>query len=873
MFKSSFKSEAIYSYAQNYISINYKQRYNQKAIIILNNMFSNVTPQEIDNDFVVSCIKHDSIGDGKDLLILTDFICHLINTGIRFNKSQLFLEYIPYINNSSVSNSKKVIIMNSVLTNERVENYYHHNLINDLTTLTVNLDFIEPQGLINPKDKIIIDDYLDTFKLNKTFSILSLKNMIRIIKLTVNELLIKKPLDTINPYDIAYLFERYSVSCENTRQLTRFCFYLVDIKYYVDGRFDFLNNLSIIDNGINIKILINIFSNLAPWKYNALSYRFNNNSDRTYNFILYIDCNNFDLINNILNYLKTKRFMSNGIESLCNNFNRSLGHHRINHVFDFNYVTFLQQVSYIRDVLDKTAMSFIVGFYNYLAQDINPDIFSDTRINPSILLRQNLPGELMDGYIITPFNPSDTPPEYDKILLHHYQESRTNTSNNTSKLFAFDFTQIKCTSYRGWVKRYIWSPTGISDKKTKLTQSAYFLNFIHSLKNGEILSIYSRRTTNIKITALEVQAFKVDCDSNQFSESTTCAYINNAKNLLSFILNNDGEIVEASTIYHLGIYSSNQSKSNKMALSNDEVSRLSVEIGRSVSENPENFLYYVIFRLMIETELRFSHIIALRISCINEAQKKNEYVLLSYDKTSHGEERPIPIALTTKHLLDELESFTKPQRKLCSNQHIKDHLFIKKGHKYNSTSIANSTGFRRFLKICCKNANIDIYNPENIRETHMTNAQKYIIQKSLTDIELSTLSGHASKDVTLNHYVDWSIKEMLEAVHGITIENVTVSGKILFQAPKDIESGESLVSDECGYCDIDSCNDFSFLGCLMCNDFVATVDRIPFFKNQIAVMDTKIKNAQILHDRESYYNIKRLLVAYLCELLKLQKGL
>ena len=57
----------------------------------------------------------------------------------------------------------------------------------------------------------------------------------------------------------------------------------------------------------------------------------------------------------------------------------------------------------------------------------------------------------------------------------------------------------------------------------------------------------------------------------------------------------------------------------------------------------------------------------------------------------------------------------------------------------------------------------------------------------------------------------------------------------------------------------------------MCKHFVSTTSRIPYFEEQIKVIDNKIKYATIKHDIEDLTNIKKLLVTYLSKLYELKR--
>ena len=61
-----------------------------------------------------------------------------------------------------------------------------------------------------------------------------------------------------------------------------------------------------------------------------------------------------------------------------------------------------------------------------------------------------------------------------------------------------------------------------------------------------------------------------------------------------------------------------------------------------------------------------------------------------------------------------------------------------------------------------------------------------------------------------------------------------------------------------------------YLDCLLCKDFITTISRIPYFEEQINVVNKKIAASSIKHDKEDYVNIKILLLNYLKQLLKLR---
>ena len=153
----------------------------------------------------------------------------------------------------------------------------------------------------------------------------------------------------------------------------------------------------------------------------------------------------------------------------------------------------------------------------------------------------------------------------------------------------------------------------------------------------------------------------------------------------------------------------------------------------------------------------------------------------------------------------------------------------------------------------------------------MTKAEEYIIRNQLSDMEQNVLSGHKSPNTDNKHYIDTSIVELLESVHGVVIGNVDIDGKIKESLPEDVQNAENSVSNNCGYCGCKQCTDYSFLDCMMCKDFVTTIDRLPYFQEQIKILDEKIKNTSIPHDKEDLVNIKRLHLGFISKILELKK--
>lgn len=266
----------------------------------------------------------------------------------------------------------------------------------------------------------------------------------------------------------------------------------------------------------------------------------------------------------------------------------------------------------------------------------------------------------------------------------------------------------------------------------------------------------------------------------------------------------------------------------------------------------------------METEFRPTQIFSLRKDCIKETAKKNEYVLVSRSKTSAGEMCEYPITKYVKQEIDEIIKATEFLRILSTATDLKDYLFITPSVRKGQVQLLTCESFNRHLKKCCAQAEISHYSISNLRDTHMTKAEEEIIRKSLSDVQMRVLTGHknANSDKT---YIDTNVRTMLEAVHGVIIGDVNVDGNVIDSNP-EVTIPQNEVSNSCGYCSSKNCNDFTYLDCMLCKSFVTTVDRLPYFYEQLKQIDSRLPQAKCPHDREDLVNIKRLLLYYIDKL-------
>lgn len=526
----------------------------------------------------------------------------------------------------------------------------------------------------------------------------------------------------------------------------------------------------------------------------------------------------------------------------------------INSFKDFSIDIFREQFKFY-DTLDLS--NILCAFYLFLwGFEPEYDLFpKSSGITYKALKRKEFFKEYRTGYRLVIYNPLDPVPLFDKWIVD-YNVFATNfllVNNTNGKSINFELVNDKI--YRQYVKTWLWKDSTISIK-AKLDYFFYvnrFFNFISSnKKNDDINTISLEEAVSYKNYILNT----IESDTN------ASKYLYNIQGVLSYLKDNNLMKIEDNVLYHLKYPSKSKNKAKTVPL--EDLNKLAYLMDKNGENSTLNKLYYLIFYIILQTEFRISHILALETDCVEETAKKGQYIINTKTKTSNGFDIREGITSYLKEQIDYISKITQGLRNECREKKLKKRLFITTN--YSRKLIISSIrieSFNDYLSECCKELGIAHYNASNLRDTHMTKAEEYIIRKGLSEIEQTALTGHTNTNTVNRHYVESNITEMLELVHGIIIGNVDINGKIITYADESIANSKNEVENGCGYCQCDSCKDNSCLSCFMCNDFVATVDRIPYFEEQLQIINHKITEATIPHDKEDLLNIKQLLLNYL----------
>lgn len=589
---------------------------------------------------------------------------------------------------------------------------------------------------------------------------------------------------------------------------------------------------------------------------------------------VYINSNRYmrDILDEFISISPLVRARNTKVTQFYRDFDKSLAKSGvilpIKTIEDFNYDTFQAQFNFYSLNNSNKLLNILVTFYIFLYTQ-NPNIFKPTDgIDYYILLKNTCIHDYTKGARKILYNPYDPIPSLDIWLLdpNTYNHTSNQITNETRKLI--DFTLITNPLYRTWSKDWFWSD--ISPLTIKLQRFHYikpFINYLTDLKQGIQKSFYIKKTDQLNFDTIslnEIMAYKFHLEDTVTNTISLNSHILSVKNFLTFLKDKNLVQVESACFYYLKSKPNKPTNSAK-SIPNHELESL-VKYMKSISESAyTNRLNLAIFYLGLETEFRLSQILNLSTDCVHQTTKPNEYMLISKTKTSKGKQMEQPITTYNKAEIEEIIRFTSEVRASCTDLKIKNYLFISKSNRKNIFTQHKEKEFNTFLKSCCEHLNLQPYVFANLRDSRITKAQAYVLHHNLGESAQLILTNHSNINTDRRHYIESNIEEMLELTYSTIIGDVTLTGSIEYTCP-EVESSENLVSSQCGYCKTKTCTQYSYLDCLLCSSFVATVDRIPFFDEAIKTIDIKIQNASLVHDKEDLSNIKLLLINYLKQL-------
>lgn len=620
----------------------------------------------------------------------------------------------------------------------------------------------------------------------------------------------------------------------------------------------------------------NILLNL-PWlfdkKYTPLNLiiakmpPFNKNLYKTYSIIAFkTDINNLYLYKLLSEFIKTNPQTSKSNRQFFAHFQASLGNNTVNCIEDFNKSIFDTQYWYYKNNAGKNNrhISLLKSLYLFLMNTpLGANILKwqdgiDFYMLQSVSFNENYE----QGYKLVPLNPLDPIPNHDLWLVMPNGIEKKGNIIKSHNYKPINFSDVDDIKIKFAIKSFFWNDTiTLTRRITNCNTVLFFARFICNLRNLDTMSISNEDDSSFSNEEIFSYVSYVKLNNLNYE------YIPLVKKFLIFSNENNLLKTPPEALQYLVGEKKDPIKSPQ-DIPENELILIENEFKQNSSQDIKAQLYYIVFHIALSTEIRVSQIISLKIDCIYP-DIKNKYYLVSNTKVTNGKKIKVPITEYTKRFIETAINITNPIRDTCLDDKLKQYIFLH-DHYANKFSSLEPAVFRDTLKRICKKLNIPKYTPENIRNTYMTKAFEFAMKNNLSEIELKSLTWHKRYDTTNNHYVSKRIKDYLEATHKITIGNVTPNG-VIIPEKNDKTTKENLVNNKCGYCSKESCTVINALDCLMCSGFIATIDRIPFFKKSISELDNKIQKAELLHDKEHLSTIKSLYVLYLGCLLTLKE--
>lgn len=509
----------------------------------------------------------------------------------------------------------------------------------------------------------------------------------------------------------------------------------------------------------------------------------------------------------------------------------------------------------------------LIYFYNWIQSNMVEKVCMNCfkKITPEILKYPYLTNLIMEEYEVVNYSIYEEPPKSDKWIIQGQQMSLHKTSE-ADKITTFEVTTLKNEHLKKWVKECFWFDTfhHINHRKKEYNILLTFLKPIDTRYSKEELPA---------ITKEDILSFKARCVGEDCNDSTTARKLSMIKFFLNFIEDKEYIVIDE-LIYRLLSYHDTKSNGYKETYTKNEIKSLLEAYKHSYQEckdKDRQFLYilhYYIITIQSLSEMRVSTILNLKTDCLVKTLERNgqdEYKVVVYSKVSGREPDEYNITHYVKNLIDEVITLTSDLRNEA-NGIVKDYIFIYKRHNRKAISTVRQDALSVHHKDVCAEYGIRQLNLGAIRNYYQQQVSEYVAKNGDDPMLVERLSKHGI-NVHIQHYDAVNITDFCQMLHEVEIGSIELKGDVRETNDKP---AEATVAKGCGHCSQPTCALAGNLDCLMCSNFVATLDCIPQFEKEIELIDEQILNEPLQHEKEFLINKKRLNVAYLTKLCELE---
>ena len=550
-----------------------------------------------------------------------------------------------------------------------------------------------------------------------------------------------------------------------------------------------------------------------------------------------------------------------------------------NSLMDFNDNLFKVQFDYFNNLRSKhefikhdkrDPLTILLYFYRYIA-NLSSTSNEPTGISKQLLNAFELKNFIKyysNGYKFIYHNKLEDYPSFDKICLLPTPQSMNNASISNFRAIYYDVSDID-SKYREDVKKFLWSNDGntksIIDHLSNL-KSFFKIKQLFDIDYFDFNSAYKLSTSEFNDEFLSYYRSIIELDyPNSGSVKSILKVI---RKYLQFYRDEYNV-----TKVHLDILNLKNLENRRggTVITDHDIDIIYREFEKLEEGSDIGRLQTLVFEIFVHTSLRIGSILNLTRDCL-EYHTDGTATLKYLSKTSNKEYineliNP-PIIKIIEEALNLTESFVSN-----SNRKLNNYIFVHEyhsNHKYNLKRLDFYNYFKNIVDSVSDKLDFSDYYPYNIRHTYMNNTFKNGTKLGLNINELSAITNISYKTANL-YYRDFKddIALYVEAVSKVRLNDVTVNGEIIFNEDESKDNAKP-VKDDLGDCKSDNC----ILGsgeCLSCHSFVTFLNRIPKFEDAILNCDNKIQGTDNPLVKESYTTQKKLLAAYLVEMIRLDK--
>lgn len=565
-----------------------------------------------------------------------------------------------------------------------------------------------------------------------------------------------------------------------------------------------------------------------------------------------------------------------GNSTLHYDFMRSIVGFEINSLEDIDSSLFWHQISFFKsfysedEVLKNKALKNICKFYRWLLNKYNEHTFftNSTNLTYELVFSNALITHIKNDAYFTTFTNTEDLGDKPRIVLivKNLQNKSTRMVKNSH--FALYTDSLETSYYRTIINKYFQNSTSPS-LLSWTGQSRYIVDALHFIEQMKAQNGYP----NPKINSFNTnEAMLIRRYFKQSKPDLNLTTLNNKIGAIRRFFQWAKQCKYLTFDVTFFDYFSQYEEPNQYrgdAIPDEDIEKLNNVFLELCDEDATYKPYYAIFLILIETEFRASQVCNLTISALQPTLKNDQYLLYSSTKTSNGRKITQPICSSTKKILEAVIEESEDLRNEALSESYKNHIFLYRTN-YSGGSISGIT-CAKFLLVfhkVCEKAGTRLYNSRNLRDTHMTKAFEYIMRHGKSDLEMGVLSRHTRIDTTKSHYIEVELTKMLESTYQITLGNrdINQQSRILDTLPDELNGDDTLVEGGCGHCMAKTCKMTGSLPCLICKDFVTTVDRKSYFIKMISYIDMQLEKATIRHEIEDLTLIKTLYINWLREI-------